>query len=176
MWKDCFSLNHSNALAISLKKWKSCSRLKTASSHMSVHSWRWCLNDARCHDLNTHLRVGIKETVVAIHTQTWTIQLPFFNEPVPAGILEYYQAQLNDIMLYSDLQPKVFQVLREFGNAILFCLHMEQALVSVATYYRVINWSLVSVIVYLVLFCRHKRKSWRSTTQLSSSMWYQSPI
>ena len=47
------------------------------------------------------------------------------------GVLQYYQAQLNDIMNYSDLQPKVFQSLREVGNAVIFCLNLTQALVSV---------------------------------------------
>jgi cytoplasmic FMR1 interacting protein len=32
-------------------------------------------------------------------------------------------------MNYSDLQPKVFQSFRELGNAVLFCLMLEQSLV-----------------------------------------------
>jgi len=44
------------------------------------------------------------------------------------GVLAYYQVQLNDIMLYSDLQPKVFQALRELGNLIIFSLNLSQAL------------------------------------------------
>ncbi|KAK2176606.1 hypothetical protein NP493_652g02000 [Ridgeia piscesae] len=44
------------------------------------------------------------------------------------GVLSYYQAQLNDVMMYSDLQPKVFQCMREIGNAILFCRLLEQSL------------------------------------------------
>jgi len=45
------------------------------------------------------------------------------------GVLGYFQAQLADIMAYADLQPKVFQCFREIGNAIIFMLHLEQALV-----------------------------------------------
>ena len=45
-------------------------------------------------------------------------------------VLQYYQAQLNDIMMYSDLQPKVFQSLREVGNVIIFCLNVTHALVA----------------------------------------------
>ena len=45
------------------------------------------------------------------------------------GVLQYYQAQLNYITQYSDLQPKVFQSLREVGNAIIFCLNLTQSLV-----------------------------------------------
>jgi len=33
-------------------------------------------------------------------------------------------------MAYADLQPKVFQCFREIGNAIVFTVQLEQALVS----------------------------------------------
>jgi len=45
------------------------------------------------------------------------------------GVLAYFQAQLADIMAYADLQPKVFQYFREIGNAIIFALHFEHAMV-----------------------------------------------
>ena len=32
-------------------------------------------------------------------------------------------------MAYADLQPKVFQYFREIGNAVIFALHFEQAMV-----------------------------------------------
>ena len=44
------------------------------------------------------------------------------------GLLSYYHAQLNDIIQYPDLRTEVFQNFREFGNAILFCLYIEQSL------------------------------------------------
>lgn len=43
----------------------------------------------------------------------------------------YFQAQLNDLIQYPDLRTEVFQSFREIGNAILFCLLVEQSLVSV---------------------------------------------
>ena len=44
------------------------------------------------------------------------------------GLLSYYHAQLNDIIQYPDLRTEVFQNFRELGNAILFCLYIEQSL------------------------------------------------
>lgn len=46
------------------------------------------------------------------------------------GILGYYHAQLNDIVQYPDVKTEMFQSFREVGNAILFCLLIEQSLVS----------------------------------------------
>jgi len=48
----------------------------------------------------------------------------------PAGVLGYYHAQLNDMVQYPDLRTEVFQSFREIGNAILFCMLVEQSLVS----------------------------------------------
>lgn len=47
-----------------------------------------------------------------------------------SGILEFFHHQLKDIIEYAELKTDVFQSLREVGNAILFCLLIEQALVS----------------------------------------------
>lgn len=47
------------------------------------------------------------------------------------GVLGYYYAQLNDMIQYPDLRTEVFQSFREIGNAIIFCLLVEQSLVSV---------------------------------------------
>ena len=44
------------------------------------------------------------------------------------GVLGYYHAQLNDIVQYPDAKTELFHNFREFGNTILFCLLMEQAL------------------------------------------------
>ncbi|GCB78275.1 hypothetical protein scyTo_0020657, partial [Scyliorhinus torazame] len=44
------------------------------------------------------------------------------------GILEFFHHQLKDIIEYAELKTDVFQSLREVGNAILFCLLIEQAL------------------------------------------------
>lgn len=46
-----------------------------------------------------------------------------------SGILEFFHHQLKDIIEYAELKTDVFQSLREVGNAILFCLLIEQALV-----------------------------------------------
>lgn len=43
----------------------------------------------------------------------------------------YYQAQLAELIQYPDLRTEVFQSFREVGNAILFCMLVEQALVSI---------------------------------------------
>jgi len=48
-----------------------------------------------------------------------------------AGVLGYYLAQLNDMIQYTDLRTEVFQSFREIGNAVLFCLLVEQSLVCV---------------------------------------------
>ena len=53
-----------------------------------------------------------------------------------AGVMGYYQAQLNDLIQYPDMKTVVFQIFREIGNAILFCMLVEQALVSVYDSYR----------------------------------------
>ncbi|MEQ2193482.1 hypothetical protein XENOCAPTIV_030006, partial [Xenoophorus captivus] len=47
------------------------------------------------------------------------------------GILEFFHHQLKDIIEYAELKTDVFQSLREVGNAILFCLLIEQALEEV---------------------------------------------
>lgn len=44
------------------------------------------------------------------------------------GVLEYYQAQLRDIIQYPELKTEMFQSFREVGNAIIFCLLIEQSL------------------------------------------------
>ncbi|CAH1778161.1 unnamed protein product [Owenia fusiformis] len=44
------------------------------------------------------------------------------------GILGYFQAQLNDLIQYPDLRTEVFQGFKEIGNAVLFCMLLEQSL------------------------------------------------
>lgn len=44
------------------------------------------------------------------------------------GVLSYYQAHLVDIVQYPDARTELFQLFREFGNSIIFCLLIEQAL------------------------------------------------
>lgn len=44
------------------------------------------------------------------------------------GVLGYYQATLQDIVQYPDARTELFHNFRELGNAVLFCLLMEQAL------------------------------------------------
>ncbi|XP_039270661.1 cytoplasmic FMR1-interacting protein 2-like [Styela clava] len=55
------------------------------------------------------------------------LKLPRYDYGSP-GVLEYYQHQLKDIIEYSELKTLVFQNFREVGNAILFCLMIEQNL------------------------------------------------
>lgn len=56
-----------------------------------------------------------------------TCKLPRCDYGSP-GVLEYYQAHLIDIVQYPDARTELFQIFREIGNSILFCLLMEQAL------------------------------------------------
>lgn len=46
-----------------------------------------------------------------------------------SGVLEYYNANLENIMHYGELKTEVFQAFREVGNVIVFCLLIEQELV-----------------------------------------------
>ena len=50
-----------------------------------------------------------------------------------SGVLGYYHAQLNDMIQYPDLRTEVFQSFREIGNAVIFTLLVEQALVRTTT-------------------------------------------
>lgn len=44
------------------------------------------------------------------------------------GVLEYYQAQLKDMIQFPDVKTAMFQSFREMGNAIIFCMLIEQSL------------------------------------------------
>lgn len=46
----------------------------------------------------------------------------------PTGVLGYYHAQLHDIVQYPDARADLFHHFRELGNALLFCLLIEQSL------------------------------------------------
>jgi len=54
-------------------------------------------------------------------------KLPRYDYGSP-GILEFYQHKLLDIVQYPDARTELFHNFREFGNAVLFCLLIEQAL------------------------------------------------
>merc|ERR1712106_1003892 len=54
-------------------------------------------------------------------------KLPRYDYTSP-GILEYDQHKLLDIVQYPDARTELFHNFREFGNAVLFCLLIEQAL------------------------------------------------
>jgi len=56
------------------------------------------------------------------------------------GVLGYYLAQLNDLIQYPDLRTEVFQSFREIGNAVLFCLLVEQSLVQFTHFAYVLIW------------------------------------
>lgn len=45
-----------------------------------------------------------------------------------SGVLGFYYAQLESIIQYRSLRTEVFQSFKEIGNAILFCLIVEQCL------------------------------------------------
>ncbi|ROT84477.1 putative cytoplasmic FMR1-interacting protein [Penaeus vannamei] len=54
-------------------------------------------------------------------------KLPRYDYGSP-GVLGYYHAQLNDIVQYPDARTDLFHHFRELGNALLFCLLVEQSL------------------------------------------------
>ncbi|XP_013390578.1 cytoplasmic FMR1-interacting protein 2 isoform X3 [Lingula anatina] len=54
-------------------------------------------------------------------------KLPRYDYGSP-GVLGYYHANLEPMIQYPDLRTEVFQTLREAGNAVLFCMLMEQNL------------------------------------------------
>ena len=54
-------------------------------------------------------------------------KLPRYDYIFP-GILDYYQHKLLDIVQYPDTRTELFHNIRDFGNAVLFCLLIEQAL------------------------------------------------
>jgi len=78
------------------------------------------------------IKTGIQGTI-AQYVETLMKVMPI-NCKLPmydygsVGVLEYYQAQLRDIIQYSDVKTELFQAFREIGNAIIFCLMIEQSL------------------------------------------------
>ena len=62
--------------------------------------------------------------------------LSFLIPPLPSpplsipGVLGFYYAQLTPVIQYGELRTEVFQVFREVGNTILFCLLLEKAMVG----------------------------------------------
>lgn len=75
----------------------------------------------------------------------------------------YYQAQLAELIQYPDLRTEVFQSFREVGNAILFCMLVEQALVSItilcAKFFMLIH-SCKKKMINIFLVCILKVKGW----------------
>ncbi|KAJ8297560.1 hypothetical protein KUTeg_024091 [Tegillarca granosa] len=49
-------------------------------------------------------------------------------EYTSSGIFWYYQDELKDLMQYPEIRTGVLQVFKEVGNAVLFCLLIEEAL------------------------------------------------
>lgn len=83
------------------------------------------------------MAVGECSVLPAVNPRLLPVGLPPL-QPPPAphsfcattGILEFFHHQLKDIVEYAELKTVCFQNLREVGNAILFCLLIEQSLVS----------------------------------------------
>ena len=74
---------------------------------------------------------------------------------IVAGVMGYYQAQLAELIQYPDMRTEVFQLFREVGNAILFCMLVEQALVSDSQFYlffKQAGYSMIYVWHCLVFF------------------------
>ena len=47
-----------------------------------------------------------------------------------SGVLGFYYAQLTPVIQYGELRTEVFQVFKEIGNTVLFCLLLEKSMVS----------------------------------------------
>ncbi|XP_067136856.1 cytoplasmic FMR1-interacting protein isoform X5 [Centruroides vittatus] len=69
----------------------------------------------------------LQYTTTLMNVMPKICKLPLYDYGSP-GVLQYYQAQLTDIVQYSDVKTEMFQSFREVGNALLFCLLIEQSL------------------------------------------------
>lgn len=73
----------------------------------------------------------------------------------PLGALGYFLAQLAAIVGYTELQPKVFQCLREIGNTTLVALKLEHAMVNSLVFGCVmyfVFWHAHELCIQLILF------------------------
>ncbi|XP_052277863.1 cytoplasmic FMR1-interacting protein-like [Dreissena polymorpha] len=78
--------------------------------------------------VNEQLRGPLtKYTATLINSMPKNCRLLRYDYGSP-GVVAYYQAKLEELIQYPDLRTEVFQLFREVGNAILFCLLIEQAL------------------------------------------------
>ncbi|GIX94913.1 cytoplasmic FMR1-interacting protein [Caerostris darwini] len=69
----------------------------------------------------------LQYTTTLMNVMPKVCKLPLYEYGSP-GVLHYYQAQLNDIVQYSDVKTEMLEGFREVGNAILFCMLIEQSL------------------------------------------------
>uniref|UniRef100_A0A1I7YB62 Cytoplasmic FMR1-interacting protein n=1 Tax=Steinernema glaseri TaxID=37863 RepID=A0A1I7YB62_9BILA len=76
------------------------------------------------HIINGPLRNHVRELM---NLMPKVCKMPFYDYGSPA-ILEYYLHHLKEVLAYPELKRDLFQVLREFGNNILFCMQLELAL------------------------------------------------
>ncbi|KAK3732632.1 hypothetical protein RRG08_057326 [Elysia crispata] len=70
-------------------------------------------------------------TLMKVMPDICKLPLVYYGSP---GVLHYYQATLADIIQYPDLRTEVFQTFKSIGNAVLFCLLVEQALTQEEVY------------------------------------------
>lgn len=91
-----------------------------------------------------HMAISIPGTMAVSEDVSWPAEMLPAVEPrlclqppqspyslsATTGILEFFHHQLKDIVEYAELKTVCFQNLREVGNAVLFCLLIEQSLVS----------------------------------------------
>ncbi|UYV60204.1 CYFIP1 [Cordylochernes scorpioides] len=69
----------------------------------------------------------LQYTTTLMNVMPKICKLPLYDYGSP-GVLQYYHAQLTDIVQYSDVKTEMFQGFREVGNAILFCMLIEKSL------------------------------------------------
>ena len=65
----------------------------------------------------------VSSAIIRYHSHYLVCQLIF-----TVLIVFWLQAQLNDIVQYPDARTELFHHFREFGNALIFCLLIEQAM------------------------------------------------
>ncbi|XP_050734850.1 cytoplasmic FMR1-interacting protein-like isoform X1 [Eriocheir sinensis] len=78
--------------------------------------------------INSLIQGNIHQFTKTLHQAMPKVcKLPRYDYGSP-GVLGYYHAQLNDIVQYPDARADLFHHFRELGNALLFCLLIEQSL------------------------------------------------
>ncbi|KAF7253790.1 Cytoplasmic FMR1-interacting protein 1 [Varanus komodoensis] len=99
--------------------------LAVVASHPKVGKWVSAVAETNHHDLFNPWRLCKPDPC---DSRAENSKLWFGRSDTNSWILEFFHHQLKDIVEYAELKTVCFQNLREVGNAILFCLLIEQSL------------------------------------------------